>query len=76
VQGRQRKAVRVLLFLLTVIVFAVAVRLGLEGPSMAELEDACAKTCAAEGFPSYEFKRPGTGGPRDQVVPEPCRCLR
>jgi hypothetical protein len=76
VQGRQRKAVRVLLFVLMVIVFALALRLGLEGPSMAELEDACAKKCAAEGFPRNAFTRPGTGGPRDQVVRQPCQCLR
>lgn len=67
---------RTLLLLLMVIVFVLAFQHGFRTPDMAEQEEACARKCEAEGFRSYEFTRPGTGGPRDQVVREPCRCLR
>jgi hypothetical protein len=68
--------VRTLLFLLMLIVFALAVQHSLLAPSMSQQEEACARKCQAEGFRSHEFMRPGTGGPRDQVVRDPCRCVR
>jgi len=58
------------------IVLVLAVQHSFMAPSTAEQEEACAKKCQVEGFRGHEFTRPGTGGPRDQVVREPCRCLR
>ncbi|MFO1207002.1 MAG: hypothetical protein U1E63_14995 [Burkholderiales bacterium] len=70
------RLVRVLLFLLMLGVFGLALWLSFHGPSMAEREADCAKKCAAEGFASYAFTRPGSGAPRDPVVQESCRCVR
>jgi hypothetical protein len=67
---------RTLLFVLMLIVLVLAFQHGIMSPSMEEQEQACARKCQAEGFRSHEFVRPGVRAPRDQVLREPCRCVR
>jgi hypothetical protein len=67
---------RTFLFILMLVVFVLAFGHSFLAPSMAEQEEACARKCRAEGFRSHEFTRPGDGSPRNQVIQEPCRCLR
>ena len=67
---------RTLLFILTIVVIALAVMYNLRSPSMKEEEEACARKCQAEGFRSYRFTPPGFGDPRANAAPPLCQCER